>query len=70
MKYSVQPNEIAGFISLLDCADFYAEEKKEKKRWLELLPELGKTDFNEVVDFMRDEHQSFKWEKRVGIHKY
>ena len=56
--YSVQPNEMAGFIALLDCADFYSEEKKEREGWLELLPQLKDTDFNELVNFMRDEKQS------------
>ena len=58
MKYSVRPNEIAGFISLLDAANFYSQEKGEKSKWLENLPELKQTDFEKLVDFVREESLS------------
>ena len=58
VKYSVQPNEIAGFISLLDAANFYSQEKDERRKWLERLPELKQTDFEKLVDFIREESLS------------
>lgn len=58
MHYSVQPNEIAGFISLLNAADFYSQEKGEKSKWLERLPELKQTDFEKLIDFIRDKNLS------------
>lgn len=58
MSYSVQPNEIAGFIALLDAANFYAQEHAERRKWLEHFPELKKTRFEELVDYIRDESQS------------
>ena len=58
MRYSVQPNEIAGFVALLDAANFYSQEHGEKSKWLERFPELKNTKFEELVDFIRDESQS------------
>ena len=56
MHYSVQPSEIAGFVALLNAADFYAQEHGEKNAWLEQLPDLKQTDFEKLVDFVRDEN--------------
>jgi len=56
MHYSVQPSEIAGFVAFLDAANFYHQENGEKNAWLERLPELKQTDFEKLVDFVRDEN--------------
>lgn len=56
MYYSVQPSEIAGFVALLNAADFYAQQHGEKNAWLEQLPDLKQTDFEKLVDFVRDEN--------------
>ena len=65
-QYSIQPNEIAGFIALLDCADFYAQERGEKGKWLKQFPELKNTKFEELVDYIRDESQ---FEKKYPFRK-
>lgn len=68
--YSVQPNEMAGLIALLDCADFYSKEKKEKEGWLELLPQLKDTDFSRLADCMQTEKQRARNKSKIfSIHE-
>ena len=60
MRYSVQQSEIAGFIALLDAANFYSQEKNEKGKWLERFPALKETEFEALVDYIRDESHTAK----------
>ena len=66
MHYSVQPSEFAGFVSFLNTANFYHQEKGEKNAWLERLPELKQTDFEKLVDFVRDENLSEETKKLLS----
>jgi uncharacterized membrane-anchored protein YjiN (DUF445 family) len=66
MHYSVQPSEIAGFVALLNAANFYAQKHGEKSKWLEQLPDLKQTDFEKLVDFVRDEHLSEETKKLLS----
>ena len=68
-SYFVQPNEMAGFVFLLDAGDFYAQEKEknEKNRWLTLFPELKKTKFEELIDFFQKEKETAKSTKHISL---
>ena len=46
MKYSVQPNEMMGFLNMLTAND------RQQKKWISAIPELNNIDFKGLIEFI------------------